>query len=113
MSYKGRILIINNVVASSLWHKLACIDPPPKLLAEVQALLVDFFWDKLHWVTQSILFLSKEEGGQGLVNLQSRTVAFRLQFIQRLLLGPDFTEAGRSSVGQSSFLVGPLKTGLC
>ncbi len=54
MSYRGRILIINNLVASSLWHKLACIDPPPKLLAAVQALLVNFLGDKLHWVTQSI-----------------------------------------------------------
>ncbi len=120
MSYKGRILIINNVVASSLWHKLACIDPPPKLLAEVQALLVDFFGDKLHWVTQSILFLSKEEGGQGLVNLQSRTAAFRLQFIQRLLLGPtDFSwratacailrRLGGLQLDKALFLLDPLK----
>jgi len=28
MSYKGHILIINNLVASALWHRLACIDPP-------------------------------------------------------------------------------------
>lgn len=28
MSYKGCILIINNLVASTLWHRLACIDPP-------------------------------------------------------------------------------------
>lgn len=87
LSYKGRTLIINNLVASSLWHKLACIDPPSKLLAEIQAILVDFFWDKLHWIPQSFLFLPKEEGGQGLLNLQSRTAAFRLQFIQRLLAG--------------------------
>ncbi|KAI3372190.1 hypothetical protein L3Q82_007029 [Scortum barcoo] len=35
-------------------------------------LVVDFFWDRLHWVPQSILFLPKEEGGQGLVHLASR-----------------------------------------
>jgi len=87
MSYKGRTLVINNLIASSLWHKLKCIDPPVKMMNEIQALLVDFFWDKLHWITKSILFLSKEDGGQGLINLQSRTAASRLQFIQRLLLG--------------------------
>ncbi|KAK3516967.1 hypothetical protein QTP70_029111 [Hemibagrus guttatus] len=79
---------INNLAASSLWHKLACVDPPPNLLASIQALLVDFFWDGLHWIPQSVLHLPKEEGGQGLVQLASRTAAFRLQFLQRPLTGP-------------------------
>lgn len=57
MSYKGRILIINNVVASSLWHKLACIDPPPKLLAEFQALLVDFFGGGIKYTGSLRVFL--------------------------------------------------------
>ena len=89
MSYRGRVLVINNLAASSLWHKLACVDPPPNLLANLQAMLVDFFWDRLHWIPQGVLHLPKEEGGQGLVHLASRTAAFRLQFIQRLLAGPN------------------------
>ncbi|KAK3510999.1 hypothetical protein QTP70_027845 [Hemibagrus guttatus] len=88
MSYRGRTLVINNLAASSLWHKLACVDLPPNLLANIQAQLVDFFWDGLHWIPQSVLHLPKEEGGQGLVQLSSRAAAFRLQFIQRLLTGP-------------------------
>ncbi|KAK3541356.1 hypothetical protein QTP86_023072 [Hemibagrus guttatus] len=88
MSYRGRTLVINNLAASSLWRKLACVDPPPNLLANIQAQLVDFFLDGLHWIPQSVLHLPKEEGGQGLVQLTSRAAAFRLQFIQRLLTGP-------------------------
>ncbi len=65
MSYRGRTLIVNNLVASSLWHRLACVDPSPHFLSEVQAALVNFFWDKLHWVPQSILYLPNEEGGPG------------------------------------------------
>ncbi|KAK3536234.1 hypothetical protein QTP86_000133 [Hemibagrus guttatus] len=72
----------------SSWPKLAFVDLPPNLLASIQALLVDFFWDGLHWIPQSVLHLPKEEGGQGLVQLASRTAAFRLQFLQRLLTGP-------------------------
>lgn len=34
-----------------------------------------------------MLFLSEEEGGQGLIHLQSRVATFRLQFIQKLLIG--------------------------
>ncbi|KAK3567663.1 hypothetical protein QTP86_020408, partial [Hemibagrus guttatus] len=63
-------------------------DPPPNLLANIQAQLVDFFWDGLHWIPQSVLHLPKVEGGQGLVQLFSRAAAFRLQFIQELLTGP-------------------------
>ncbi|KAK3514686.1 hypothetical protein QTP70_027776 [Hemibagrus guttatus] len=76
MSYRGRTLVINNLTASSLWHKLACVDPPPNLLANIQAQLVDFFWDGLHWIPQSVLHLPKEEGGQGLVQLFSRAADF-------------------------------------
>ena len=91
MSYRGRVLIANNLVSSSLWHRLACMDPPASLLSQVQRVLVDFIWDRMHWVPQSVLFLPKEEGGQGLVHLASRGAAFRLQFIQRLLSGPEDT----------------------
>ncbi|KAK3521155.1 hypothetical protein QTP70_000521 [Hemibagrus guttatus] len=37
MSYRGRTLVINNLAASSLWHKLACVDLLPNLLANIQA----------------------------------------------------------------------------
>ncbi|KAK3555034.1 hypothetical protein QTP86_005696 [Hemibagrus guttatus] len=89
MSYRGRTLVINNLAALSLWHKLACVDPPPNLLANIQAQLVDFFWDGLHWIPQSVLHLPKEEGGQGLVQLSSRAAAFRLQFIRDSSLDPE------------------------
>ena len=88
MSFRGRTLVVNNLVSSSLWHRLAVVDPPSNLLSQVQAVLVDFFWDRLHWLPQAVLFLPKEEGGQGLVHLASRCAAFRLQFVQRLLYGP-------------------------
>lgn len=39
----------------------------------------------MHWVPKSVLYLSNDEGGLGLIHLQSRTAAFRLQYVQRLL----------------------------
>ncbi|KAK3510691.1 hypothetical protein QTP70_013634 [Hemibagrus guttatus] len=88
MSYRGRTLVINNLAASSLWHKLACVDPPPNLLANIQAQLVDFFWEVYTGFHRVFSNPPKEEGGQGLVQLSSRAAAFRLQFIQRLLTAP-------------------------
>ena len=63
-------------------------DPPSGLLAEIQKKMLDFFWGGLHWVPQGVLYLSREEGGQGLIHLASRTATFRLQFIKRFLTGP-------------------------
>ncbi|KAI4903179.1 hypothetical protein NFI96_002750, partial [Prochilodus magdalenae] len=88
MSLRGRVLVINNLAASVLWHRLSCVDPPVGLLARLQAIMVDFFWDRLHWVAQGVLFQAKEEGGQGLVHLASRLATFRVQFIIKFLTGP-------------------------
>ena len=95
MSYRGRVLVLNNInnlnlnylVASLLWHRLSCVDPPSGLLAEIQKKIVDFFSGSLHWVPQGVLYLSREEGGQDLIHLASRTATFRLQFIKRFLTG--------------------------
>ncbi len=43
MSFKGRVLVINNLASSMLWHRLMCVDPLPQLLAKIQAVLVNFF----------------------------------------------------------------------
>ena len=89
MSFRGRALIINNLVASTLWHRLSCMEPPKGFIPKLQSIILDFFWDKLHWVPQSVLYLPREEGGQGLIHIESRVAAFRLQFIQRYLLTRD------------------------
>lgn len=87
MSYRGRVLIINNLIASVLWHKLAILEPPIDLLIKIQRILVDFVWDQMHWIPQSVLFLSRECGGQGLIHLVRRKAAFRIQFVQKFLYG--------------------------
>ncbi len=43
LSYRGRILIINNLIASYLWHRLMCVDPPVNFLFKIQSILIDFF----------------------------------------------------------------------
>lgn len=43
LSFRGCILINNNLAASSLWHRLACVDPPVGFLSKIQAEMVVFF----------------------------------------------------------------------
>lgn len=38
MSYRGRALIINNLAASTLWHRLKCME----LVQKVQAIMIEF-----------------------------------------------------------------------
>ncbi|MBN3281143.1 YTX2 protein, partial [Polyodon spathula] len=85
LSFKGRVLVINNLVASSLWHKLVCLDPPQGLVKEIQSVLLEFFWSGRHSLRPAVLYLPSDEGGQGLVSIASRVAAFRLQAVQRLL----------------------------
>lgn len=40
LSYRGRVLVANNLVASSLWHRLQVLTPPPGLMKQLQRLLV-------------------------------------------------------------------------
>lgn len=65
------------------------MDPPSGLLTQIQTQLVNFFFsNNLHWLPQAVLFLPKDKGGQGLLNLASRAAAFFQQFVQRPLHGP-------------------------
>lgn len=66
LSNRGCVLICNNLAASLLWHKLMCLDSPPRLLSDIQAALVDSFGTNSTGSLR-VLFLPKEEGGQDLV----------------------------------------------
>ncbi|KAK3541224.1 hypothetical protein QTP86_016804 [Hemibagrus guttatus] len=67
MSYRGRVIVVNNLAASILWNRLTVLDPPSGLMEKLQTIIVDFFWR---------------------FNLASRRTAFRLLLIQRYLTGP-------------------------
>lgn len=85
LSYRGRVLVTNNLAASALWHKMNVLDPPESVVEELQRKLVDFFWDGQHWKKSAVLFLPIQEGGQGLIDIKNRIKTFRLQAAQRLL----------------------------
>ncbi len=68
---------------SALWHKFTVLQQ------DIQRMLVNFFWSGQHWVRSAVLFLPVQEGGQGLVDIRSRLMAFRLQAAQRLLYNSD------------------------
>ena len=85
LSCRGQVLVINNLVTSTLWHRLKVLSPPDHLINDIQKHLVDFFWTGQHWIRAAALYLPVAEGGQGLVDIRSKMMSFRLQTVQRLL----------------------------
>lgn len=93
LSYRGRVLVINNLVASTLWHKMTVMEPPVELVCKIQRIIVNFFWSGAHWIHAAALYLPVHEGGQGLVDVRSRLMAYRIQTAQRLLYQKDIAWA--------------------
>lgn len=91
LSYRGRVLVINNLAASMLWHKTTVLDPPSELIGSIQREFINFFWDGYHWLAPGVLHLPLSEGGQGLIHVESKVLALRLQTLQRLLYSPEGT----------------------
>jgi len=50
LSYRGRVPVCNNLVASSLWHKMMILEPPKKLVKEIQQRIVEIFLSGQHWL---------------------------------------------------------------
>ncbi len=73
------------------------LTPPRSLVEDIQRAIVDFFWSGKRWVQAAVLYLPVAEGGQGLINIQSKIASFRLQTAQRLLYtsGPGWLDTAR------------------
>lgn len=43
LSYRGRVIVANSLVASTLWHRLIVLSPPRGLMEDIQGFILDFF----------------------------------------------------------------------
>lgn len=92
LSYRGRVLVANNLASSTLWHRCIVLDLPEDTICEIQRKFVNFFWSGEQWVWASVnffFFLAVCEGGHGLVDVKSRIYAFRFQEAKRFLYHKD------------------------
>ncbi|TKS66148.1 putative 149 kDa protein ORF 2 [Collichthys lucidus] len=76
---------------------LTALTPPRGLVEDIQRAILEFFWSGKHWVRAAVLYLPVAEGGQGLINIQSKIASFRLRTAQKLLYncGPGWCDTGR------------------
>ncbi|XP_027169406.1 uncharacterized protein LOC113769130 [Coffea eugenioides] len=72
LSPGGRVVLIQNVLASMPIHLLAAASPPKGILMVIERLFAKFLWgssnsgDKFHWIRWADLCRPKDEGGVGL-----------------------------------------------
>ncbi|CAM5154638.1 unnamed protein product [Natator depressus] len=85
LSLRGRALVLNQLVLSTLWCWLNTLVPAPGFLTDLRTSILEFFWSGMHWAPVGVLHLPLKEGGQGLKCLHTQVRVFRLQALQRLL----------------------------
>ncbi len=87
---QGESLVVNNLVASALWHKFTVLQASRWITSRhsKDAGLIFFGQDSIGFDQLSYFCLCKK-AGQGLVDIRSRLMAFRLQAAQRLLYNSD------------------------
>ena len=86
LSYKGKVLVANQLAATKVFHFLATLAVPQHIVNELQDMLVNFIWsNKRHLIKKKILSCEPSNGGLGLASLQARVCTFRFCFLQRFL----------------------------
>ena len=90
LSYKGKALIINSLLTSSLWYNVTSLAVPPWVIMHIERAVYNFFWSNKHpLVNREVLALPLKEGGFNIPRLETKVRAFRLNIIRRLLSGED------------------------
>ena len=86
LSFKGKALVINGLLTSTLWYTLTSVHLPPWAVTELETEIYNFFWDyKKPLTTRDIIALPLAEGGFNVHRLQTKLYALRLNTLRRLI----------------------------
>ena len=86
LSYKGKVLVINGLLTSTLWYSATSIHMPQWAITEIEQLVYNLFWDnKQPLVTCDTLALPTAEGSHSIHHLQPKIEVLRLNTLQGLL----------------------------
>ena len=86
LSFKGKTLIINGLLTSTLWYTATSTPIPSWAVSDIEQAIYNFFWDnKAPLTTRDILALPTAKGGFNIHRIQPKIEALRLNSIRRLL----------------------------
>ena len=85
-SIKGRALVINALLSSTLWYNAASLSVPARASTRIKQIIYRFFWsNKNALVNRGVLALPLSKGGFNIARLEPMTRAVRLNTLRRLL----------------------------
>lgn len=86
LSFKGKALVINGLLTSTLWYTVTSVNLPPWAITDLETEIYNFFWDsKKPLTTRDILALLLSEGGFNVHRIQTKMYALRLNTLRRLI----------------------------
>ena len=86
LSFKGKALVINGLLTSTLWYTVTSVNLPPWAITDIETEIYNFFWDsKKPLTTRDILALPLSEGGFNVHRIQTKMYALRLNTLRRLI----------------------------
>ena len=86
LSLKGRVLIINGLLTSSLWYHATNISLPDWAINDIETQIYNFLWNnKRPLLTRNLLSLPLSEGGLNIPRIVTKIQALRINTVRRLL----------------------------
>ena len=86
LSFKGKTLVINGLLTSTLWYTATSTAMPPWAISELEKAIYNFFWDnKSPPTNRDVLALPTSAGGFDIHHIQSKIAALRLNTLRQLL----------------------------
>ena len=90
LSYKGRVLVINNLLTPTLWYNATSLPIPSWAIPQIEESIYNFFCNyKCHCVTKDILALPVQHRGFNIPRIKTKIQSLRLNTLRRLLSAED------------------------
>lgn len=78
-------MVLNYLVASSIWHILKAHTPNEGVIKSLQGKLFHHFWLGQRWVPEITLYPTPNEGGFGLVHVATKLQSFHLTHLKSIV----------------------------
>ena len=73
LSYKGKALVINSLLTTTLWYNATSLPVPSWAIAQIEESMYNLFWDyKRHLVNKDILALPVQHGGFNIPRIKTK-----------------------------------------
>ena len=91
LSLKGRVLVLNSLVMSKIWHTAQVIPlPEQETLSKLNSTLQDYLWDnKKTKINRKQLQQTTKDGGLNLTDIQTKFDALQARWATKLLTNTD------------------------